>query len=153
MKHGILACRVGSRLSEGAFAQSQVLVEIESKQINWQIMRYSYEFGRVAFVISLVYRVDYIIRWVIDHVNLAADQTSKPAQGTDNSQGTTDPEDWTLNLLKTSARPNTDRRIKRLMPYFTARTFMLTWKDGVRNFDIEAFFIFHESHAMDRPVG
>jgi len=56
-------------------------------------------------------------------------------------------EDWTVELVDTGDATATGGRIKRLASRLGARTFMLTWTDGLSDLDLAALLEFHRAHG------
>lgn len=47
-------------------------------------------------------------------------------------------ENWTVHLVDTGPKTNTGGRLKRLEPWLSDGTFLLTYGDGVSNVDLNA---------------
>jgi len=54
---------------------------------------------------------------------------------------------WTVHLVDTGQDTLTGGRIKRLAPWLSDQTFMLTWCDAVADVDLHALLKFHRSHG------
>ena len=55
--------------------------------------------------------------------------------------------DWIVHLVDTGQTTKTGDRIKRLVPWLSEKTFMLTWCDGLSDVDLDALLRFHRSHG------
>jgi glucose-1-phosphate cytidylyltransferase len=146
MKVGILAGGVGSRISEETEIKPKPMVEVGGRPILWHIMKLYAHQGFNDFVIALGYKGEYIKRYMVDYCALQGDLTVSLKDGgvqTTNGQ----PEDWTVDLIDTGLDTATGGRIKRLAPYLSDGTFMLTWGDGVSDIDLHHLLDFHRSHG------
>jgi glucose-1-phosphate cytidylyltransferase len=146
MKVGILAGGVGSRISEETEIKPKPMVEVGGRPILWHIMKLYAHQGFNDFVIALGYKGEHIKRYMVDYCALQGDLTVSLKDGgvhTTNGQ----PEDWTIALIDTGPDTATGGRIKRLAPYLSDGTFMLTWGDGVSNIDLHHLLDFHRSHG------
>lgn len=61
-------------------------------------------------------------------------------------------EDWLINLIDTGPETNTGGRIKRLEPWLTDGTFMVTYGDGLCNVDLRELVRFHRSQGKIATV-
>ena len=146
MKVGILAGGVGSRISEETEIKPKPMVEVGGRPILWHIMKLYAHQGFNDFVIALGYKGEHIKRYMVDYCALQGDLTVSLKDGgvrTTNGQ----PEDWTIALIDTGPDTATGGRIKRLAPYLSDGTFMLTWGDGVSDIDLHHLLDFHRSHG------
>jgi glucose-1-phosphate cytidylyltransferase len=146
MKVGILAGGVGSRISEETEIKPKPMVEVGGRPILWHIMKLYAHQGFNDFVIALGYKGEHIKRYMVDYCALQGDLTVSLKDGgvrTTNGQ----PEDWTIALIDTGPDTATGGRIKRLAPYLSDGTFMLTWGDGVSDIDLRHLLDFHRSHG------
>ncbi|MCZ7627718.1 MAG: glucose-1-phosphate cytidylyltransferase [Microthrixaceae bacterium] len=146
MKVAILAGGLGTRLAEETETKPKPMVEVGNQPILWHIMKHYEHHGFDEFVIALGYKGEYIKRWMVDYVSLAADLT---VRGSDGSVEAIESgcEDWTVSLVDTGQPTATGGRIKRLRPHIGDSTFMLTWGDGVSDVDLGALLEFHRSHG------
>lgn len=146
MKVGILAGGVGSRLAEETEIKPKPMVEIGGKPILWHIMQHYSYYGFNDFVIALGYKGEYIKKYMIDYCSLNGNLTVDFQNGDIKVEGR-DTENWKLDLVDTGYGTATGGRIKRLAPYLSNDTFMLTWGDGVSNINLEKLIEFHKSHG------
>ena len=143
MKVGILACGVGSRLSEETVLKPKPMVEIGGRPILWHIMMYYSHFGFNEFVIALGYKGEYIKKYMADYCSLAGDLTIDLARGvvTPHSKHC---HNWHIHVVDTGQQTQTGKRLK---PYLGSGTFMLTWGDGVSTVDLRDLLAFHHAHG------
>lgn len=146
MKVGILAGGHGSRLAEETQIRPKPMVEIGGRPMLWHIMKYYAHFGFNEFVIALGYKGEVIKEYF---ENYARNSTNVII---DFSTGQVIHElsrelDWRVELIETGQTTLTGGRIKRLAPYLTGGTFMLTWGDGVSDVDLHRLLAFHRAHG------
>jgi glucose-1-phosphate cytidylyltransferase len=146
MKVAILAGGVGSRLAEETESKPKPMVEIGGKPMLWHIMMHYAYHGLTEFVIALGYKGDYIKRYMVDYCSLNGNLTVNFKDGTVAMHGRAK-EDWQVELVDTGQATATGGRIKRLAPYLSDGTFMLTWGDGVSDVDLRKLLEFHKSHG------
>ncbi len=146
MKVAILAGGFGSRLAEETEIKPKPMVEIGGRPILWHIMKYYAHYGHKHFVIALGYKGEVIKKYMVDYCSLNSDLTVQLKNGrvkVHNQQV----DDWIVDLVDTGMRTQTGGRIKRLAPYLSDGTFMLTWGDGVSDVNLDALLAFHRSHG------
>lgn len=146
LKVGILAGGVGSRLAEETETKPKPMVEIGGIPIMWHIMAHYAEYGHRDFVIALGYKGEAIKRYVLDRCELGHDLTVSLGRNQVKVHKN-ETVDWNIQLIDTGLHTETGGRIKRLAPYLGARTFMLTWGDGVSDVDLDGLLAFHRAHG------
>jgi glucose-1-phosphate cytidylyltransferase len=146
MKVAILAGGIGSRLAEETETKPKPMVEIGGRPILWHIMKLYAHQGFDDFVIALGYRGELIKRYMLEYVPLQGDLSIKLQDGSYQVHGT-DPETWSVDLVDTGQATATGGRIKRLAPWLSSGTFMLTWGDGVADIDLHELLAFHRAHG------
>ena len=146
MKVAILAGGFGSRLSEETELRPKPMVEIGGRPILWHIMKHYATYGFNDFVIALGYRGDYIKKYMLDYSSLSGNLSINTTRG-EVLRDRHDVEDWKIGLVETGTKTQTGGRIKRLAPWLSDSTFMLTWGDGVSDVDLRALLEFHRSHG------
>lgn len=143
MKVAILAGGLGTRLSEETVNKPKPMVEIGGRPILWHIMMHYSHFGFKDFVIALGYKGESIRHWMNNYYsptknmpieNNAAETTFHDARAT-------------VHLVETGQETLTGGRIKRLAPWLSNQTFMLTWCDAVADVNLHALLKFHRSHG------
>ena len=146
MKVAILAGGAGSRLAEETQIKPKPMVEIGGQPILWHIMRHYASFGFKDFVIALGYKGEIIKKYMVDYCALNSDLKVNLRTGDIDMYGGFKP-DWNVELFDTGIQAMTGGRIKRLAPYLSDGTFMLTWGDGVSNINLNELLTFHRSHG------
>lgn len=146
MKVGILAGGAGSRLAEETQIKPKPMVEIGGQPILWHIMRQYAHYGHKEFVIALGYKGEIIKKYMVDYSALSSDLKVDLKTGSVSVNGGYKP-DWTVELIDTGMSTMTGGRIKRLAPYLSDGTFMLTWGDGVSNINLDDLLAFHRAHG------
>lgn len=146
MKVGILAGGVGSRLSEETIVKPKPMVEIGGRPILWHIMMHYSRYGHREFVVALGYKGEYIKRYMTEYCALDSDLRVSLATGSIEKRNGRH-QDWVIDLVDTGQQTGTGGRIKRMAPYLSGGTFMVTWGDGVSNVDLHRLLRFHEHHG------
>ena len=151
MKVAILAGGLGTRLAEETEIRPKPMVEIGGRPILWHIMKIYSHFGLNEFVIALGYKGEYIKRYFVDYCSLNGNLQVDLARGLvhrqDEGAGALTTENWSVDLVETGLKTQTGGRIKRLAPFLSDSTFMLTWGDGLADVDITRLLDFHYSHG------
>jgi glucose-1-phosphate cytidylyltransferase len=146
MKVAILAGGVGSRLSEETTIKPKPMVEIGGKPILWHILMHYAHYGYKDFVIALGYKGEVIKKYMVDYCNLNSNLTVNLGTGEVKVHNKFKV-DWKVELIDTGIATLTGGRIKRLAPYLSNETFMLTWGDGVSDVNLSELLRFHKSHG------
>jgi glucose-1-phosphate cytidylyltransferase len=142
----LLAGGLGSRLSEETEIRPKPMVEIGGKPILWHIMKHYAYYGFNNFFVALGYKGEYIKRYFLDYYSLSGNICLDMATGEVKSP-VKECEDWRINLIDTGLSTHTAGRLKRLEPYLSNDTFMITYGDGVSNIDLQKLLAFHRSHG------
>lgn len=148
MKVVILAGGFGTRISEESHLKPKPMIEIGEKPILWHIMKeYSY-YGFNEFIICAGYKQHIIKEWFADYFLHNSDITFNFTNGKDemiiHDQHC---EPWKVTVVDTGLNTMTGGRIKRIYPYVSDETFMLTYGDGVSDVDINKLVEFHNSNG------
>jgi glucose-1-phosphate cytidylyltransferase len=151
MKVVILAGGMGTRLAEETEVKPKPMVEIGGRPILWHIMKHYAHHGFKEFFIALGYRGEMVKRFFVDYCSLSGSMTIDLSQGVVNSHDN-DCEDWLVHLKETGYETNTGGRVKRLQPWLSDGTFMLTYGDGVSNVDLSKLLAFHREHGRIATV-
>ncbi len=147
MKVVILAGGYGTRISEESHLKPKPMIEIGEKPILWHIMKIYSHFGCDDFIICLGYK-GYCIKEYFAHYFLhESDVTYDFRNGNERIVHQHTAEPWTVTLVNTGLETMTGGRVKRIKPYLSNETFMLTYGDGVSDVDISALLKFHKSHG------
>jgi glucose-1-phosphate cytidylyltransferase len=123
-------------------------VEIGGRPILWHIMMYYSSFGFNEFLIALGYKSESIIDWMHKYYDLNKNVTVKENAHEVVFHDIDRPGQlgWHVHLVDTGRETLTGGRIKRLAPWLSNETFMLTWCDAVANVNLKALLSFHLSH-------
>jgi glucose-1-phosphate cytidylyltransferase len=148
MKVAILAGGLGTRLSEETIIKPKALVEIGGQPILWHILMHYSSFGFKEFVIALGYKGDSIISWMHKYYdkNKEVDVNKNAHEVVFHNKNKQSQNRWRVHLVDTGQETLTGGRIKRLAPWLSNETFMLTWCDAVANVDLHALQRFHLAH-------
>ncbi|MBP6004851.1 MAG: glucose-1-phosphate cytidylyltransferase [Pyrinomonadaceae bacterium] len=151
MKVVILAGGLGTRLAEETEIKPKPMVEIGGRPVLWHIMKIFSHYGLNDFYIALGYKGEIIKRFFYDYQSLSGDLLINLADGTINIRER-ECEDWRVNLIETGQNSMTGGRVKRLEPYLSGETFIVTYGDGVSSVDIGQLIDFHRSHGKIATV-
>lgn len=152
MKVVILAGGVGSRLSEETEVKPKPMVEIGGRPILWHIMKH-YAFHDVReFYIALGYRGEIIKSFFMNYHHLSANLSIDLASGRVEKQDDGSTDDWVIHLKNTGTQTNTGGRLKRLEPYLSDGTFMVTYGDGVSDVNVQDLLKFHRQRGCIATV-
>lgn len=151
MKIVILAGGLGTRLAEETEVKPKPMVEIGGWPILWHITKHYAHYGFKEFFITLGYKGETIKRYFLDYQSLSGSMTLDLANGSVQMLNR-DSEDWTLHLLDTGMDTNTGGRVKRLEPWLSDGTFMLTYGDGLSDLDLSELLEFHRHHGRVATV-
>jgi glucose-1-phosphate cytidylyltransferase len=150
MKIVILAGGLGTRLAEETEIRPKPMIEIGGRPILWHIMKHYAQFGLKEFFIALGYRGEVIKRFFMDFHLLDGSMSIDFASGRIDRQDKS--EDWVVHLKDTGQETNTGGRLKRLEPFLSDGTFMLTYGDGVCDINFDDLLKFHRAHGQIATV-
>ncbi len=145
MKVVILAGGMGTRLQEETTARPKPMVEIGGMPILWHIMKHFQSHGLRDFVVACGYMGDFIKSYFLDRYNLSGHLSIDFSSG-QIDRSVSAPEDWKIQLIDTGPTTLTGGRVKRLQPWLSDETFMVTYGDGLSNVDVSALLRFHRAH-------
>ena len=151
MKVVILAGGLGTRLVEETEVKPKPMIEVGGHPILWHIMKHYAHYGFKEFFITLGYKGEVIKRYFMDYYALNGSMTIDLASGEVQS-GERECEDWIVHLKNTGLKSNTGGRVRRLRPWLSDETFMVTYGDGVSNIDLNSLLEFHRSHGKIATV-
>ena len=151
MKVVILAGGLGTRLAEETEVKPKPMIEIGGRPILWHIMRHYAHYNFNEFFIALGYRGEVIKRFFVDYCRMSGSMTVDLRRGNVETQDT-ECEDWVVHLKNTGLKTNTGGRIKRLEPWLSDGTFMVTYGDGVSDVNLRDLVTFHRSHGLIATV-
>lgn len=146
MKVVILAGGRGTRLAEETQVKPKPMVEIGGRPILWHIMRHYAHYGLKEFFIALGYKGEDIKRYFLDYFALRGSMKIDLGTGevvTYDKDG----EDWVVHLMDTGLETYTGGRVKRLEPWLSEGTFMVTYGDGLCDINLLDLLEFHRSHG------
>ena len=146
MKVVILAGGLGTRLAEETEIKPKPMVEIGGHPILWHIMKHYAHYGFKEFFIALGYKGEIIKRYFLDYYSLSGSMTINFASGNVETRNK-ECEDWIVHLIDTGLLTLTGGRVKRLQPWLSEETFMVTYGDGVSDIDLGDLLRFHRSHG------
>lgn len=147
----LLAGGLGSRLAEETEVKPKPMVEIGDRPILWHIMKHYAHHGYREFFVALGYRGEIIKRYFMDYHALNGSFSIDFASGSIESRER-GCENWRVHLMETGLQTMTGGRLKRLQPFLSDETFMLTYGDGVSNVDLRALHAFHRAQGKIATV-
>ena len=142
----ILAGGVGTRLVEETEIKPKPMVEKGGKPILWHILKHYSHYGYQNFIIALGYKGEHIKKYFIDGIASNADHTITSKTDYVKNKNSAD-EEWNLQFIDTGIDSIKTTRIKKLQPYLSKETFMMTWCDGVSDINLDKLLAFHRSHG------
>jgi len=144
MRTVILAGGMGTRFAEETELRPKPLIEIGGRPLLWHIMKRYERFDLTEFVVALGYKGDAIKWYFRTYHDLRGSMTVDLAAGTVEAEEP-EAERWTVQLRDTGEATNTGGRVKRLQPWLSDETFMLTYGDGLADIDLDALLRFHRA--------
>ncbi len=151
MRVVILAGGLGSRLAEETEVRPKPMVEIGGRPILWHIMKHYAHYNVRNFVLALGYKGELIKRYFLEYHHVSGSLQISLGSGKVSRLGG-DHDDWEVHLLDTGTATNTGGRLKRLEPWLSDATFMLTYGDGVSDVNLHALLEFHRSRGRIATV-
>jgi glucose-1-phosphate cytidylyltransferase len=152
MKVVILAGGLGTRISEESHLRPKPMIEIGGQPILWHIMKYYSHFGFNDFIICCGYRGYVIKEYFADYYLHRSDVTFDFQSEGKIIVHKNVAEPWRVTLVDTGLNTQTGGRLKRVGPYLTEGTFMLTYGDGLSTVDLKALLRHHESSGKKATV-
>ena len=146
MKVVLLAGGFGTRISEYNETLPKPMVMIGSKPILWHIMKYYAHYGHNQFYVALGYKAEMIKEFFLHYRTMNADFTVNLKTG-DVIPHQQDEVDWKVTLVDTGLHSMTGGRVKRMKPYISNETCLLTYGDGVSDVDLDQLIAFHQNHG------
>jgi len=148
MKVVILAGGLGTRLSEETEIRPKPMVEIGGHPILWHIMRHYAFYNHNEFFIALGYKGEVIRRYFLDYHYMSRELvTVELGSGKVEVSGNDVDENWIVHLPNTGQLTNTGGRIKRMKPWLSNETFMMTYGDGVSSVNLDELLRFHKERG------
>ena len=146
MKVILLAGGFGTRLSEYTESLPKPMVTIGGKPILWHIMKYYAHYGHNQFYVALGYKAEIIKEFFLHYRTMNADFTVNLKNG-EVIPHQQDEVDWKVTLVDTGLRSMTGGRVKRMKPYISNETCLMTYGDGVSDVDLDQLIAFHQNHG------
>ena len=148
MKVVILAGGLGTRLSEETEIRPKPMVEIGGHPILWHIMRHYAFYNHNEFFIALGYKGEVIRRYFLDYHYMSRELvTVELGSGKVEVSGNDVDENWIVHLPNTGQLTNTGGRVKRMKPWLSNETFMMTYGDGVSSVNLDELLRFHKERG------
>jgi glucose-1-phosphate cytidylyltransferase len=122
------------------------MVEIGGRPMLWHIMSLYARQGFKEFVVALGYKGEVIKHYFLNYYNLRSSLTVDLGKG-EVQVHDGEREDWLVHLVDTGADTQTGGRLKRLAPWVSDGTFLMTYGDGVADVDVEKLVAFHRRHG------
>ncbi|MDP8967328.1 MAG: glucose-1-phosphate cytidylyltransferase [Actinomycetota bacterium] len=144
MRTVILAGGMGTRFAEETDLRPKPMIEIGGRPLLWHIMKRYEQFGLNEFVVALGYKGDAIKSYFRSYHELRGSMIVDLASGKVEAEEP-EAEHWLVQLRDTGELTNTGGRIKRLQPWLSEGTFMLTYGDGLADVDLDALLRFHRA--------
>jgi glucose-1-phosphate cytidylyltransferase len=142
----ILAGGFGTRLAEETSLRPKPMLEIGGKPILWHIMNIYGSRGFKEFIIACGFKGEVIKEYFHNFFVYNSDLLVNLRDGS-HETGNSNAPDWQVRLVDTGLYTLTAGRLRRLKPYLTDETFMVTYGDGVANIDVSALLAFHRAHG------
>jgi len=146
MKTIVLSGGLGTRLQEETVLRPKPMVEIGGRPMLWHVMGCYARHGFREFVVALGYKGEVIKHYFLNYYHLRASLTVDLGKG-EVQVHDGEREDWRVHLVDTGTDTQTGGRLKRLAPWVSDGTFMLTYGDGVADVDVKKLVAFHKSHG------
>lgn len=141
----ILCGGMGTRLAEYTEVRPKPLVEVGGRPILWHIMKHYARYGFHEFYLALGYKGEQIKKYFLDFYTLGQDFSVSLENGHVTTINESNGEPWQVHLIDTGQQTLTGGRLKRLEPLIGARTFMMTYGDGVSNANLDELLAFHKN--------
>jgi glucose-1-phosphate cytidylyltransferase len=146
----ILCGGKGTRLREHTEFRPKPLVTVGERPILWHIMRIYAEQGVNRFVLCLGplgdQVRDYFLNFASRHSDLTV--TLGPSPTVSYSRSAMPEDGWTITLVETGAESMTGARLKRASRHLDpGKPFLLTYGDGLADWNLEAALAFHREHG------
>ncbi len=148
MKVVILCGGLGTRLREETEFRPKPMVDIGGRPILWHIMKLYAHHGFHDFVLCLGYKghviKDYFLNYeaMNNDFSICLGQRSQIRyHGHHTEQG------FNVTLADTGLNTQTGGRVRKILKYIDADTFLLTYGDGLSDVNIPELLRFHKSHG------
>ncbi len=146
MRTVVLAGGMGTRFAEETDLRPKPMIEIGGRPLLWHIMKRYELYGFSEFVVALGYKGDAIKSYFRSYHDLRGSMTVDLGSGRVEAEEP-EAERWLVQLRDTGEFTNTGGRVKRLQPWLSDATFMLTYGDGLADVDLAALLRFHRERG------
>jgi glucose-1-phosphate cytidylyltransferase len=122
------------------------LVNIGSKPILLRIMEHYASYGYKEFILATGYLSWEIKKFFLNLREFYSDYTINLINNNFYYHNESNFLDWKITFLNTGEESGTAGRLKKVYPYLSDKSFMVTYGDGVSNVNLEELKKFHEKH-------
>lgn len=145
----ILCGGQGARMREETEYRPKPMVDVGGRPLLWHIMRGFGHRGLDRFVLCLGYKGNLIKDYFLDYEAHTRDCTVRMGGGEREVRfhGPGEDFNFSVTLADTGQETLTGGRVKRIEPYVTGDTFVVTYGDGLADVDVGRLLDFHRSHG------
>ena len=149
----ILCGGQGTRLREETEFRPKPMVEVGGVPILMHIMKIYAHYGFRDFILCLGYRGELIKEYFLNYEAMNRDFTlTLGAEHRIEYHGDHPEQNFRVTLVNTGEKTMTGGRVKRIEPYITGDSFMVTYGDGVADVDLGQLLAFHRQHGRIATV-
>src|ERR1039458_9152843 len=154
MKVVVLCGGLGTRLRAPPQSRPKPVVDIGARPILWHIMKMYAHYGMREFILCLGYRGNMIKDYFLNYEAMNNDfRISLGRKSHVEFMGAHQEQDFTVTLADTGLETMTGGRLQRVARYLADDdTFLLTYGDGLSDFNICSLLEFHKSHGKAATV-
>ena len=145
----VLCGGLGTRLSEMTGLIPKPMVPIGERPIIWHVLRTYAHHGFRRFVLCLGYRSDVIKSYFLNYASMNSDFTVRLKSNEVTVHSVDHEQDWDVTLAYTGELSMTGSRVAQAAELYVddAKTFAVTYGDGLTNANLRHELEFHESHG------
>lgn len=150
MKVVLFCGGLGTRLREYSQTVPKPLVNIGSRPIIWQLMKYYAHHGHTDFILCLGYRGDLIKEYFLNYDECMSNDFTLSKGGHEIKLNNSDIDDWTISFVDTGLNSNIGERLKAIEPYVKdEEVFLANYSDGLSDYPInQSIDDFRETNAV-----
>lgn len=150
----ILCGGLGTRIKEETEFRPKPMVPVGDKPIIWHIMRMYSHFGFRKFVLCMGYKSEVIRNYFLNFYSMNSDATVNLVDSSVAYHQINHDCDWEVTLAYTGEKTMTGARIAMAFDRYIgdAKTFAVTYGDGVTSADLAAELAFHQAHGKTGTV-